>query len=344
MMVVSTKINVLDGESCLLTLNYAYYHAICCAIQALVLFSSSKKKYATSLRLAHAFGLFAFVMDYAVGYMTTGSRSISYPNIAENLDNGWDSGDEPMGPVGVFLFFLWFDYSAFGLLLWVLDVEEQVRLCIQQGMYPTISRTVTSDFTTFFNIIFVPLQFWTAPRLESMLQIDNRQLLLRRSSSKATYFIMLLVFPCLLRYAAKMQWKRDISPIFISGIGCGLVHHAALFTFQMRGYSDFPSLIITLISEWPALITGVAVVRTLGWPCISYVLPFLSYTSGKDTQRGTYYFTMAMWLSLLLILCPHIAQIDDKDAMSYLIPMIPGEKMQTVGTAYLRMRTCIIPR
>jgi hypothetical protein len=278
-------------------------------------------------------------MDYALGYMTTGSRSLSYPNLAETLDKGWDSGDEPLGPVGVFLFFLWFDYSAFGLLLWIFDIEQNVRVGFEKGLRSMLGHILNLDFVTTFNLVFVPFQFWSAPWASPLLNIDSRQLLLQRGSSKLTYTLILIFSILLLRHVAKLQWLHDILPVVVSGFCCGLVHHAALFFFGMRGYSDISSLIITLLTEWPALSVGVAVVRALGLRFISIFFPFLKSSVGV----GTKLFTVTMWLLLILFLYPHISSIDDKDAMGYLIPLIPGEKMQTVGTAYLRLRTCIIP-
>ena len=60
--------------------------------------------------------------------------------------------------------------------------------------------------------------------------------------------------------------------------------------------------------------------------------------------RGTKLFTAVLWMSFAALLYPHLAAIDDKDAMAYMIPLISGEEMQTLGTAYLRARTCIIPK
>lgn len=89
--------DVLTQETCLLTLDYAYYHVIFCLAQLTLLVLSGRTKH---FRLAHAFGLFALVADYALNFMTTGTRTLSYPNLAPNLDRGWLSGDEALGPVG----------------------------------------------------------------------------------------------------------------------------------------------------------------------------------------------------------------------------------------------------
>jgi hypothetical protein len=38
-----------------------------------------------------------------------------------------------------------------------------------------------------------------------------------------------------------------------------------------------------------------------------------------------------------------LAAITEDDAVAYLIPYVPGQHMQSLGTAYLRTRTCLIP-
>ena len=88
---------VLNQETCLLTLDYAYYHVLFCILQMVVLLVSGHTKH---FRVAHAFGLFALVADYAMNFMTTGTRTLTYPHLAPDLDRGWLSGDEAMGPLG----------------------------------------------------------------------------------------------------------------------------------------------------------------------------------------------------------------------------------------------------
>ena len=345
--------HVLTGETCLLTLDYAYYHVACCLLQAAALWASGRTKH---FRIAHAFGLFALVMDYGVMYMTRGSRQLSYPHEATNMDLGENSGDEPMGPLGVFLFFLWFDYSAFGVILWALELEQQIRNFIVKGVSVTAGEILQSPITI-FSLLILPAQFWTAPVLAHQLQIDPRIILLSRPSSKLTYVIMICVFTLLLVQSAKIEIREGLLPVLLSGFGCGVVHHAALFTFGMRGYADPWSLAVTLLTEWPALIAGVAVVRLCALNWALTLLPFLTPSRDKSTDknrtdksdiiydppsgRGTKIFTLTMWLSLLALMYPHVAAIDDKDSMAYLIPLIPGEKMQTIGTAFMRARTCL---
>jgi hypothetical protein len=335
---------VLKGESCTLTVDYAYYHVTFCLIQFTVLWIFGRTK---DFRIAHAFGIFALVMDYGLNYMNTGTRTISYPFLLRNLDSGPGAGDDPMGPLETFLFFIWFDYSAFGVLLWALAVEEETKRICLKGISATLHH-ICSNHVDAFALLILPIQFWTAPLLSPHLKIDTRTLVLVRNSSKFAYGCMVVTFPIVLRFIGNLSWKNDVFPIFVSGFGCGLVHHAALFHFGMRQYSDIVSLLITLFTEWPALIMGVAVVRRVIKPLIANHLPFLGLVDGEvkgsvQHQKGTRLFSLTMWISLFYLMYPHVSKINDKDAVSYMIPLIPGQHMQSVGTAFLRLKTCIIP-
>lgn len=349
---MESGVSVLTGESCLLTLDYGYYHVAFCIMQGFVLWIYGRTRF---FRVSHAFGLFALLMDYGIMYMTNNTRQISYPYLAENQDLGPLSGDEPMGPVATLLFFIWFDYSAFGIILWALEVEEYFQNYIINGLADTVCVICTYSLNV-FSLLVVPLQFWTAPWLAPALDIDSRTLVLTRTSSKLQYVAMVIVFSVILKYIARLEWRTELLPILLSGFCCGIVHHAPLFLFGMRGYSDLWSLTITLITEWPALVLGVSVVRLLGWPFVCKVLPFLFSESPPpsstavpashscSSRNGTRFFTALLWLALGAAMCPHFAAIDDKDAMAYLIPLLSGEKMQSVGTAFMRIRTCIFPR
>lgn len=335
---------VLNSESCTLTLNYAYYHVLFCILQASVLAVFGRTK---NFRVAHAFGLFALVMDYGLNYLNTGTRTISYPFISENLDSG---PDEPLGPLEAFSFFVWFDYSAFGVLLWALTMEELFQRSIEDILGNGTKRRGHFHWLDVFSIIILPLQFWSAPTLSPYLGIDDRTLILERESSKTAYGAMVCIFPILLHFVGGLSVTFEVLPIALSGFACGLVHHAALFTFGMRGYASPYSLFITLCTEWPALIMGVAVVRKVVKPVLARCLPFVWRTDnmpGKQQQsqleHGTKIFSAAMWVALLTLIYPHVSNLSEKDAVAFLIPLVPGQCMQSVGTAFLRTRTCIMP-
>ena len=231
---------VLSSESCSLDLNYAWFHMFACLLQFGVL---SVRGRTSHFRLAHAFGLFALVMDYGVMFLERGTRTISYPGYDGNLD----AGLEPLGPLGEFLFFLWFDYSAFGIILWALCVEETLACSLTHGAAAAWSSLRKSPIDL-FSLAIVPVQFWTAPFLAPALSLDTRQLILTRESPKIGYGVMLPLFVLVLRFVAQME-ARKIVAVGLSGVGCGLVHHAALFTFGMRGYASTGGLVLTLATE-----------------------------------------------------------------------------------------------
>ena len=126
------------------------------------------------------------------------------------------------------------------------------------------------------------------------------------------------VFALLLRYKVYRRegWVRGVLPVALAGLGCGLVHHGALFAFGMRGYSDLPSLAVTLMSEWPALVLGYRVVHHLGASCLP------QFVTGRGEGCGTRAFTAAMWALLLALMAPHLARIDDDAAVAYLMPYV----------------------
>jgi hypothetical protein len=251
-----------------------------------------------------------------------------------------------------FLFFLWFDYSAFGLLVWAKSFEDLVRHSQCSGWRVAL-RDLASAPLDVLGLAIVPAQFWSAPLLAASLQLDGRTLLLARQSSKDAYVAMLLGFSLLLRHTAGWSWKR-VSAVWLSGVGCGLIHHAPLCLFGMRGYVSLSSLLLTVCTEWPALLLGVAAVEQLGGAALDAgwkrAVPFLttgsscSSSGGGRGVRGSSVCACGLCLALGLLLAPHLAGIDDKDAMAYLIPLVPGKHMQSLGTAFLRTRTCLIPK
>ena len=334
---------VYGNESCLLSLNYAWYHVLFCLIQFLVLWACSRTNY---FYVAHAFGLFALLMDYGVNYLTTGSRTIFYPRLCDNLDAGTENCDEAMGPIGTFLFFVWFDYSAFGILVWALHVEEYTRELLTKGISQSAYKLVRSK-VDLFALLIVPIQFWTAPLVAPYVGIDNRTLLLARTSPKSAYGTMVLIFPLLLHFVGGLRFIEEIVPILVSGFCCGLVHHAALFSYGMRRYTDLWGLLLTLCTEWPALIMGIAVVQRLGNIVTTNICiergHGMKQSSRLPEQPGTRLFTTAMWLGLIAVIYPHISSINDKDAVALLIPHVPGQHMQSIGTAFLKHMTCTLP-
>eukprot|EP00939_MAST-03C_sp_MAST-3C-sp1_P003664 g3664.t1 len=252
-----------------------------------------------------------------------------------------DKGMEMLGPVGTFLFFFWFDYSAWGLAVWALHVQDIYPELFRSSkgtkksnrnstLRPKLSRSVVE----WFNLFIVPIQFWTAPWMaSSLLALDSRKLIVARQSPKITYAVAVIVLVVALKVVCCLR-NVAIAAIVVSGIGCGCVHHLPLFVFGLRGYGDLFSLVVTLLTEWPALICGIAFVSHLGDKFV---------VDGITKKLSSSAFRVLMWAALFGQMWPHLSSINEKDAVAYLIPYLPGEYMQSVGTAYLRTRTCILP-
>ena len=344
---------VLGGEEMYLTLDYAYYHTFFCLLQPLVLICFGRTRH---FRIAHCFGLFGWLMDYGVMYLQHGTRTVSYPNYDGNMDKGM----EPLGPVGNFVFFLWFDYGGFGVVLWALHFQDVVRGWLfkenvisekakakakakknknmnKNATTPPSPPPITIppfDYVELFALLIVPIQFWTAPWLSPSLNIDSRELVLARSSPKSTYVIMLFIFSFVLYYIGNVS-VNHITSIVASGVGCSCIHHLALFSFGLRGYSDLRSLSMTLLTEWPALILGVACFSTIGGTLVS---------SLRLNIKGTTIFRVVMWACLIASMAPYLSKMEEEDSIAYLMPFVPGQHMQSIGTLYLRSRTCIAPK
>jgi len=312
-------------ESCRINLAYAYFHTICCLVQILVhvVFlvptrSSSAKIQKSRLKVAHNFGLFALVMDYGLAFLTKQTRTISYPQ-----GSYLDDGVEPLGPVETFFFFFWFDYiGAVGMLLWALPAQDLViRLRKDSSFKETLATTKKLDI---FHLILVPLQFWTAPLL--VQKSLSRVLLLERQSPHVSYAVAAPLIIALLRYAFQESTLK-LAAVLISGLGLGMIHHAALFAYGLRGYSHWIRLLQALLTEWPAVILGVHLVRR-----------FVGNESGG--KHINWCIKSSLWVMLISMMLPHLMGIQQEDAMQFLMPNIPGKYMQAIGTTFLRFRTC----
>jgi hypothetical protein len=332
-------VNPWHQERCTLSIDYAYTHVFFCILQFLVL-----RKHFTSNTFyqCHAFACFAFAADYCFNFMKTGTRTLAYPVSQDSSVHV-----EVMGPIGEFLFFLWYDYSAFGILLWAKQIQDLIGIFMLKGVSEV--KFKLSNKKELFSLLIVPLQFGSAPLIASYLSMDDRVLILTRISNKNTYAIMLAISCILLSYGRGLQFA-ELLPILTSGILCGIVHHGALFYHGMRGYKDFGSLFLTLVTEWPALITAIAAIEQLGSRAVVRALPFLAdRKKSKDEVLivepcGAKWVRNVLLITIFALLGPHLMNIDDDAATSYLIPYVNGKYMQSIGTAYMRVRTCLLPK
>jgi hypothetical protein len=105
---------VLHAESCEVSLDYAYYHVVWNLALVVLLVRTARTEH---FLCAHLFGLFALWIDYGVFYLTQETRTVSY-----------GEGVTPLGPLGTFLFFAWFDhFGAWGLIVWARTCEDAIR-------------------------------------------------------------------------------------------------------------------------------------------------------------------------------------------------------------------------
>ena len=131
---------------------------------------------------------------------------------------------------------------------------------------------------------------------------------------------MLILGLVCLRYV----FKKDPRKTFLVGFSVSCIHHLALFTNEMRGYTSITALMITLLTEWPALIVAEEIIRT----------------ALLDRPKLAKYARHALLIIFVALVSNHV-QLEQIDRV--LLPTLPGEYMQTFGTAAFRLTTCSVP-
>ena len=316
-----SAVEVMSTESCDLTLSYAAWHTAANVVLLLGLVLYGRTEFCFS---AHVFGLFALLADYGCFYLHAGTRTIELVDAAE--------GDS-LGSGTVLLFFLWYDhFGAFGLVVWAQTLTawlDRQLTAAATSATPAAAAAASSLPGELFVLLHQPLLFWTAPVLAPIALggWDDRVIRVSRPSPKMTYYAILVFVVGLLR-RRKTGSRPRLRAILAAGLGCGLVHHAALFAHGMRGYSTLPALVLTLASEWPALIATVAFLRSDAVPSIS----------SREAGRR---FMWAIIVGLVACLLPHL---NDDNAAQFLIPNVPGQHMQSIGTLAFRATTCVLPQ
>lgn len=310
MMSSTTSSSSIDRESCLLTVNYAWYHVVGCTVQMLLLATNGHPQF---FREAHNFGLFAMVMDYGVMYLVRQTRTLKVVR-----DTGIEVGDvDDLSGMARFWFFWWFDYwGAVALMVMARHVMVLVNANNRNDVTPP--RRVS-----LLVVVFHATMWWTAPVYsDTLLQhFDDRQLLLERVSNKTTYVVLLILFSCLLR-VHQLVSLRHYMAVLLAGVSCGLVHHVALWYHGMRGYDSVGQLLLTLCTEWPALLCAEDYIR-----------------NSQTMQKYSKVLHNSMILLLIAMMVPHMPS--DEQLAEYLITLIPGHMMQSVGTWFLRLKTCL---
>eukprot|EP00656_Telonema_subtile_P025138 TRINITY_DN27243_c0_g1_i2.p1 TRINITY_DN27243_c0_g1~~TRINITY_DN27243_c0_g1_i2.p1 ORF type:complete len:578 (+),score=151.67 TRINITY_DN27243_c0_g1_i2:117-1850(+) len=284
-------------ESMDITVDYGLYHTIANAILVFGLLAARSQ---VSWRPAHYFALFAWAADYFFMYLAANTRAVQYSRPEDRLSH-WE----------VFLFFWWFDY--FGALLLLMFVRQVQHLLEGQQLS-------TSGWVV---LLHQPVLFWTAPVLAPvLLGQDARTMHLSRPSPKLQYLIMLMIMLGVMRTVLKFEWRSQILPVLGSGLACGLCHHGALFFYGLRHYSSLSVFTVTILTEWPALISALSV-------CCAIRVP-RKVTTGLLAVGAA-----------VVVGCA--GRFDEDAVICWLMPNVPGTMMQSLGTGYLRARTCVLP-
>ena len=333
---------VLDSESCYLSSAYAWYHVLADGAFAVIFAAylllckrdhDEKRWWREASRAAHYFGIFAMLADYGYCFLTQGTRSATEFYIRPDSDVTVQQNGLQFDGIRAFFFFLWFDYfGAWALVLWAFALERVARTALQHGSF-------RASLFDMFVLLHQPILFWSAPPI-TMASLGDQGALgrwlsdrgtffkLSRPSPKQTHAVMLLAFAMLLKKVVGLSWKRDIAPIIISGIGCSLVHHAALFYHNMRGYRSIEGLLVTVLTEWPALICGAAFFRRVDLGGHQWILRILP---------GTFIAT------IIAMMVQHMDERSPEKVITSLLPFIPGDKIHTLGSSLLWLSTCFAP-
>ena len=305
-------------EDCILSLNYAWYHVIGCSLLLAYLYSIGKTQH---FEAGHNFGIFAMLCDYGIMYLTRGTRTLKILSYYNYDKHKYTYDTDNLHGIGTFLFFAWFDYlGSFALLVFARNISDVVAT----GKLTKSSIKVVLQQT----IMWWTAPFFTMPDSDAkdnlsppLLQIDDRTVVLSRSSPKFTYLILFVVFSVLLNLVCKIS-KRQYIGILVSALATGYLHHVALYYHGMRYYDSYSTLFLTLATEWPALLCGEALVRTF----------FHRYSkSGR-------YFMLTVLLAIMMRNFPNDEQIAE-----FLISVLPGQHMQTFAAYYMWAKTCYEP-
>lgn len=89
---------------------------------------------------------------------------------------------------------------------------------------------------------------------------------------------------------------------------------------------------ITHLCRRPALIAGEAFVR--------YLAADSNDKNASSPFRLDKLFNYALWGALLALVLPNV---DVEHGINELIPVLPGEQMQAIGTFFMRAKTCWLP-
>lgn len=159
---------------------------------------------------------------------------------------------------------------------------------------------------------------------------------------------MLGLFVGVMRWKFEMKWLQ-VFRVVGSGIGCGLFHHAPLFCYGMRSYSDPKMLLYTIMIEWPPVVSGLFTITRLC--CSPSAARAASEASPPPSSQATPTplpsgdRRSAAWLFAGLVLALLVGQMQIKlwstrQMLYELMPYVPAEYFQAAGALYVWSTTC----
>lgn len=105
-------------------------------------------------------------------------------------------------------------------------------------------------------LLGISVWFYLVPIIsETVSLFDERRLYTSRASNKRRYLVLYALAVLYLKARIKLPILH-ILRIALTGVGCGLVHHLPLFLLGLRGYTSYSTLAITLLTEWPVILSG----------------------------------------------------------------------------------------
>lgn len=190
--------------------------------------------------------------------------------------------------------------------------------------------------------VAVPLWFWATPPLSRLdvLPIDNRLLLVERPSEKGKYWILMALFAVVMKTQLGMRFT-GILRVLLSGVGCGMIHHAPLFFYGMRGYSSQRALVLTLCTEWPAIMTGLFVITRY---CCGRAVSNQGVKEKQEKKGYSKRSAIALFAVVMAVACAGPTKFSVRAIIYEIMPYIPAHHYQKLGQLYLRATTCLLPQ
>lgn len=269
-------------------------------------------------------GVFLFFEDYIINYFIQRSCAIDF------ID-----GPTSMTSVEEALIFFWLDWvSCAGIACWALlclEVLNIFRSCSGRKSFDSII------------LVLVPLWFWISPWLIRIMNIGGRLILTTKTSTKYKHYAFLMIFVPLLHLERKIS-LRNIGIILLSGLGCGLVHHAPLFLSGIKEYMSLQALVVTLLTDWPSIMC-ILVYFTHRWYVVKSPPPLTKRQ--KMRQRSRRGIMLALLSFVIVMVLPNqfwesinLSNLDIDKEFYKLLPYMSAQTFQAIGVTLIWTLSC----